>query len=272
MSLLGKRQLRMDACKATLTWGDFCKTDLDFTSFFHYYKAHICELSPDRAVSLGWLPPRELNLPNLVSSDGGASSNTIPNGLSDDSINITLNLMLDTARWLALARGLPAVHLFCDVARLFSGFEPPVNVDRSRLELLHYFSQIRVSSDGVPTQPTTPFPWQDKSFANRNPDYFVDLWKSSRSLVNDIFQNVSLLERRRNRANSDFRLCPTDTREMLRMNAMQNLKKKSGQGDLASPTGTGIGTVDGLGLAHGHDRRASTPGWFMSAKDETVRL
>ncbi|BDD54587.1 hypothetical protein MAP00_000192 [Monascus purpureus] len=265
MSLLSKRQLRMDACRATLSWDDFCRTDLDFTSFFHYYKAHICKLSPDRAMEMGWLPPKELHLPNLSlrRDSGGRGEGATNTGLStpsDGSLNVMLNLMFDTARWLALARGLPAVHLFCDVARLFSGLKPPANADRSRLELLHYFSQIRVTSDGIPTRPPTPFPWQDRSFANRNPDYFIDLWKSSRGLANDVFQSVSLLEKRRSRANSGFRLCPTEIREKIRMDITQRIG--IGQASLPNePTMEGFAA----GVA-GHDRRASLPGWFMSAR------
>lgn len=245
----------MDACKATLFWENFSKSELDFTSFFHYYKDHMCKHSPDKAVDLGWLPPHELRLPNLPSS-AAENPDPISGNPSKGSTNIALNLMFDTARWLALARGLPAVHLFCDVARLFSGCNLPGNAGHSRLELLHYLSQIRVSSDCIPTRPSSALQSQDRYFANRNPDYFIDSWKSSKSLTDDIFQNVSLFERRwnTNRANIlDIRLRP-DIRgcTMPGMNA-QNTKLP----------------VESNCNAFGqfYDRRATLPEWFKSAGD-----
>jgi hypothetical protein len=75
--------------------------------------------NPKAAQALGFLSPENPQPPTvLVSSQPGIELARITDlDHYDDQIMI---ILIRISQWLALARGFPAVHLFCDIVRLFT--------------------------------------------------------------------------------------------------------------------------------------------------------
>ncbi|ODM24044.1 hypothetical protein SI65_01634 [Aspergillus cristatus] len=165
------REFRIDACKASLGWGEFLKTDLHFTSFHQYYKAHLIRTSPHRARALGFLPPLHEPIPDYLPVRPDAQPTAWCNWTRPELRGSVLDLILKIAVWLGLARGAAAVHLFCDIVRAFSLKKPTDLTDRDRIALLYHFTAIRISNERITSGLTTPFSHADKSLLSRNTDY-----------------------------------------------------------------------------------------------------
>lgn len=191
--MISMRQLRLDACKATLSWDGFRQSDIELTRFYQFYKEYISTYQPAKARASGWLPPNTPQVPHI--------SVNVPR--EDDLVswppayrqNASLDLLLKTALWLSVARGLAAVHLFCDVARMFTIHKPLQGAKDSLISFLLHLTQIRVSADGVQSRLASPFPYRDEKLAECNPDYFDDVWKSNRNLTEGLVENLSLLDK-----------------------------------------------------------------------------
>ncbi|EAU37543.1 predicted protein [Aspergillus terreus NIH2624] len=191
--MISMRQLRLDACKATLSWDGFRQSDIELTRFYQFYKEYVSTYQPAKARASGWLPPNTPQVPHI--------SVNVPR--EDDLVswppayrqNASLDLLLKTALWLSVARGLAAVHLFCDVARMFTIHKPPQGARDSLISFLLHLTQIRVSADGVQSRLASPFPYRDEKLAEYNPDYFDDVWKSNRNLTEGLVENLSLLDK-----------------------------------------------------------------------------
>lgn len=170
------REFRINACKASLGWGEFLKTDLHFTSFHQYYKAHLIRTSPHRARAFGFLPPLYQHVPGYVPVHEDIQPTAWCSWHRPDLRGSVLDLILKIAVWLGLARGAAAVHLFCDVVRVFSRNKPTDLTDWDRIALLYHLTAIRVSSDGINSGLTTPFSHADKSLlSEKNTDYLTEL-------------------------------------------------------------------------------------------------
>ncbi|OJJ75031.1 hypothetical protein ASPBRDRAFT_119820 [Aspergillus brasiliensis CBS 101740] len=187
-AFLSIKQLRIDACKASLSWDGYMDSAIVLTSFFHAYKAYTCEHKPDKARAWGWLPPQGLAPPRL-----SAEIAQVGDLAKWDFEHATgaLDLLLRTALWLGMARGLPAVHLFCDVARLFTTHKPSLKANEPYVRFLRHLTQTRVSIAGIKSTPPTPVPFKE-SDGNTNGDYFDDVFDSDKILGKDLTKTLTL--------------------------------------------------------------------------------
>lgn len=165
------REFRIDACKASLGWGELLKTDLHFTSFHQYYKAHLIRTSPHRARALGFLPPLHEWVPDYLPVHHDLQPTAWCNWTRPELRGSILDLILKIAVWLGLARGAAAVHLFCDIVRAFSLKKPTDLTDWDRIALLYHFTTIRIPNERINSGLTTPFSHADNSLMSRNTDY-----------------------------------------------------------------------------------------------------
>ncbi|KAE8357882.1 hypothetical protein BDV27DRAFT_169924 [Aspergillus caelatus] len=188
-AMMSMRDIRLRACRASLSWDGFSESDIELTVFHQYYKNHLARADPAKARASGWLPPSSPRTPRASAEE--AEPGDLAHWSSEDSSNVSLNLMLKTALWLSVARGLAAVHLFCDIARQFTIHKPSARADDSYISYLQHLTQIRISVDGVRSRRSTPFPYRDEALSRCNPDYFGDVWRSSQSLTADLVGSVS---------------------------------------------------------------------------------
>ncbi|KAL4808683.1 hypothetical protein BDV18DRAFT_157623 [Aspergillus unguis] len=227
-AMFSMKQLRLDACKATLHWDNYNGTEIEFTSFFRFYKAHISETEPEKARATGWLPPTSPGTPRLSAeeADEGDLASWISHGVNNEIID----LLLKTALWLSLARGLAAAHLFCDVARLFVLNEPNKAMTDEYGRFLLKLIRLRTATDGVQFSPTAPVPREPKTLPSRNVDYFQDVWRTGHRLSTGLYDNISFLAK--NNA-STFKLADPPRRRSGH-EEMKIIAQTSFQGEIAA--------------------------------------
>ncbi|KAL2802664.1 hypothetical protein BJX63DRAFT_437655 [Aspergillus granulosus] len=189
-TMLSLRQHRIDACRASLYWNSYGGSDIELTSFFHFYKQHVSKNEPAKARASGWLPPKSPQTPGL--SEQPALEGDLASWASFGIDNEVFDLMLKTALWLSVARGLGAVHLFCDIARLFVLDKPSPDLKNERLHFLLCLTRHRYSTGGAQFSPSLCIPEESRTFPSRNADYFQDLWKTSFGLADGLYDNKTL--------------------------------------------------------------------------------
>ncbi|KAL2823183.1 hypothetical protein BDW59DRAFT_173666 [Aspergillus cavernicola] len=189
-AMFSMKHLRLDSCKATLHWDSFNGSELEFTSFFRFYKAHVSKNEPAKARASGWLPPTSPGTPRLSAQE--ASEGDLASWISHGIDNEVIDLLLKTAMWLSIARGLAAVHLFCDVARLFVLNMPSKKPTIEYRCFLQYLTRLRASAEGAPSCTSPLVPRDNKVFPSRNIDYFEDVWRTSHELSAGLYDNISL--------------------------------------------------------------------------------
>ncbi|RAK72047.1 uncharacterized protein BO72DRAFT_521801 [Aspergillus fijiensis CBS 313.89] len=189
-AFVSMKHLRMDACKDTLHWDEYNQSNMNLTVFYHAYKALLCRTQPDKARELGWLPPRVLEAPRASSPQ--ASIGDLAYWPLTQAGNDKYDLLVKTALWLALARGLPAVHLFCNCARVFTSLIPAGDASPKTIVFLRHLTQLRVPVEAINPSPRIPVPFQKRCQKGDNDDYFEDVWRSDQDLEKDLAQNVSL--------------------------------------------------------------------------------
>ncbi|KAL2834065.1 hypothetical protein BJY01DRAFT_259677 [Aspergillus pseudoustus] len=190
-TMLSLRQHRIDACRASLYWDSYGGSDIELTSFFRFYKQHISENEPAKARASGWLPPKSPQTPRL--SEQPALEGDLASWVSLGIDNEVLDLMLKTALWLSVARGLAAVHLFCDIARLFVLDKPSPELEDEHLHFLQCLTRHRYATGGAQFSPSLCVPQESRTFPNRNVDYFQDIWKTSYGLADGLYDNNTFL-------------------------------------------------------------------------------
>ncbi|EAW08222.1 uncharacterized protein ACLA_029500 [Aspergillus clavatus NRRL 1] len=192
--LTSVRAQRYDCCRATLAWNDYLRTELALTVFYQFYRKHLMETNPERAREIGWLPPLNIEVPR--STVTGRDFVDLTEWPLDSHERMVLRLMFKVAQWLGLARGLPAVHLFCDIARYFTIHEPSKTPSASYIFFMQNLTEIRLCDTSIKSQIPSPFPYRDKQFADRNRDYYIDLFKSANDLVSCLVEQTSFLEKK----------------------------------------------------------------------------
>ncbi|KAJ6190899.1 hypothetical protein N7519_000920 [Penicillium mononematosum] len=113
------REYRLQACKGTLYWDRWPPVEEQYDKNAQATKQFIIDNNPKVAEILGFLPLENSRPPAaLISTQPGIELACITDlEHYDDQITI---LLIRISQWLALARGFPAVHLFCDIVRLFT--------------------------------------------------------------------------------------------------------------------------------------------------------
>ncbi|PWY82821.1 hypothetical protein BO70DRAFT_379393 [Aspergillus heteromorphus CBS 117.55] len=189
-TLTSLKQLRIDACKTSLSWDGYMDSDIVLTRFFHAYKELTCQVRPEKAREWGWLPPEDLEAP--LPSAPKARKGDLTMWPFKHAKKGALDMLLKTALWLAMARGLPAVHLYCDVARLFTTHLPSKTANEAYIRFLRHLAQIRVSMDSIRSAPPTPIPYKSEPIITSNYDFYDDVFKCDRSLTTDLMTNLTL--------------------------------------------------------------------------------
>lgn len=106
-------QFRMDSCKGSLEWARFPPSEIELRLRYNQFDdRHGHPEEPIKARIKNAMPPVQVSS-NLAFEFDNAEICMRGDGR-------ILCLLVQIAQWLALARGFTAVHLFCDLARLFS--------------------------------------------------------------------------------------------------------------------------------------------------------
>ncbi|THC93918.1 hypothetical protein EYZ11_006600 [Aspergillus tanneri] len=256
-SLMSMKQLRIDACRATLNWDGFNQSDIELTSFYHFYKDYIIKTEPAKARASGWLPPLTTEVPHSSAEKAKKGDLVVwpSHGCKED----VLDLLLKTALWLSVARGLAPVHLFCDVARLFTIHKPSKTAGDTYVSFLRHLTQMRIS-DGVQSHVSTPVPYRDVKLARLNPDYFDDVWKTNRTLTAGLTERLSLLEKK---TATDFKMSAPPTSRSLRKEK-RTLKETRGGAAVTWPTAIPTHDEQEVGVEDRvHDFNRSFPFTFL---------
>ncbi|KGO52407.1 hypothetical protein PEX2_110490 [Penicillium expansum] len=113
------REYRLQACKGTMYWDRWPPVEEQYDKEALAAKEFIIDNDQQAAQDLGFLPPENPQPPQvLVSTKPGIELAYITDlEHYDDQIMV---ILVRISQWLALARGFPAVHLFCDIVRLFT--------------------------------------------------------------------------------------------------------------------------------------------------------
>ncbi|PYH96409.1 hypothetical protein BO71DRAFT_417875 [Aspergillus ellipticus CBS 707.79] len=189
-ALISIKQLRIDACQKTLSWDGYADSEIVLTAFYNAYKNYTCENRPDKAREWGWLPPTDLEPPRP--STEKAEEGDLVMWPFEHERRPALDLLLKTALWLCMARGLPAVHLFCDTCRLFTTHIPGKDANATYVRFLRHVAQTRVVDKAIKSAPPTPIPFKKKPKKTSNDDYFDDVWRSDKSLAEDLAKKPTL--------------------------------------------------------------------------------
>ncbi|RAL08195.1 uncharacterized protein BO97DRAFT_461863 [Aspergillus homomorphus CBS 101889] len=184
------KQIRTDACKGTLYWDEYNQSSLVLTLFYHAYKGLVCRTNPTKARKWGWLPPETLEAPRPSSAQ--ACLGDLAHWPLRQEGNNKYDLLIRTALWLALGRGLPAVHLFCDCARVFTSLMPPEHASPKGIVFLRRLTQLRLPVEAIRSNLKVPVPFQKRSLKSDNHEYFEDVWRSDQDLEKDLARNVTL--------------------------------------------------------------------------------
>ncbi|KAL4942155.1 hypothetical protein BDV06DRAFT_235563 [Aspergillus oleicola] len=191
--LFSLKQTRLDTCKATLHWDSFNGSEIELTKFFQFYRTHISTNEPAKARASGWLPPKSPGTPRPSAAE--ASGSDLASWASHGVKDRVLDLLLQTALWLSLARGFAAVQLFCDIARLFV-LQPPSTSNNEYWCFLLHLIRFRATTRGTRLSPSRMTPRDDNVFPTRNTDYFQDIKRTGHKLSENLYEDTSLLERR----------------------------------------------------------------------------
>lgn len=185
----------MDASAATLAWVGWLKGDLEFTVLYHFYRSHLIDVDAMQAFEMGFIPPAENKFPSHVLE---GLPNTLPVWSCHGGDTTVFDLIFKTALWLGLARGFPALHLFCDMVKHFTLHKPYRAITYERAKFLQQLVRMRVHSVSIrlPSE-EAPFPYKDREFSDKNPDYFIDVAKSHVVMAKELEKKLTLIERPR---------------------------------------------------------------------------
>lgn len=185
----------MDSAAATMQWDNINTLEVENSSFYQYYKRHVCRTSPGRAFQLGLLPPDKPSFPKEI-LEGLADS--LPSWSGNESQKIVLDVIMKIAIWLTLARGFAALHLFCDTIRCFTFVKPGRSITYSRAFFLEHLVTLR-PSDAIRVPSTVMreinSSVDDLDEFDRNPAYFEDVAKSHCRFLNDLYKVSSLIRK-----------------------------------------------------------------------------
>ncbi|GIC94009.1 uncharacterized protein Aud_010500 [Aspergillus udagawae] len=179
--LTSMRAQRCDSSRACIGWNNYLSSEIELTRFHQFFKHHVMEHDPDKARGFGWLPPEHIRVPRSSSTDVDLVD--VSDWPLNDHQRKIMSLLFKVAQWLGLARGLAAVHLFCDVARNFTIHKPSEKPSASYILFMQKLAEVRLCPSSIKSQVPTPFPYDDEIYANRNPAFFIDVFRSAKILV-----------------------------------------------------------------------------------------
>ncbi|RLL94398.1 hypothetical protein CFD26_103811 [Aspergillus turcosus] len=193
--LASMRAQRCDSSQASIGWNNYLSSEIEFTKCHQFFKHYVIEHDPDKARGFGWLPPKHIKVPRSSATDVDLVD--VSDWPLNDHQREVMSLMFKVAQWLGLARGLAAVHLFCDVARNFTMHKPSEKPTASYILFMQKLAEVRLCPSSIKSQVPTPFPYDDKDYADRNREYFIDSWRSAKILVLCQVEMSSFLKKKR---------------------------------------------------------------------------
>ncbi|KAJ5601077.1 hypothetical protein N7510_010611 [Penicillium lagena] len=197
---LSLKQFRLDTCKGTLLWEKYPPDPMHFTEFHQHYRDHLLQTDPVAAQQAGFLPPINTPPPTVKVADQPGIDLGDPWAPVTNESKI-LTLLVRTSQWLALARGLPAVHLFYDVTRLFTIYGVDV-ANATQIDFCNLMDRLRFPRD-VHVPPPGRFS-PTPSGGIHNPEYFRDLEAANRAMAQALINEDTLLGRDDDSISWDF--------------------------------------------------------------------
>ena len=207
--MMSMKEVRIEACRASLNWIGYAQAEIELTKFYHFYRHDLIKNRPEKAREEGWLPPTTTKLPH--SSTEMAEEGDLVVWPAHRGNEKLFKMLVKTALWLAMARGLAAVHLFCDVARLFTSHEPSSEANKAYIDFPRRLTQIR-ANDGSQSDTGASCSYSDSLMAKWNPGYFKDVQKVNRTLMARLTERPSLLEKKKKEA-PPFSPTPSSSRD-----------------------------------------------------------
>lgn len=195
--LASMRAQRCDSSQASIGWNNYLSSEIEFTKCHQYFKHYVVEHDPDKARGFGWLPPKHIKVPRSSATDVDLVD--VSDWPLNDHQKKVMSLLFKVAQWLGLARGLAAVHLFCDVARNFTIHKPSEKPTASYILFMQKLAEVRLCPSSIKSHVPTPFPYDDKDYADRNREYFIDSWRSAKILVLCQVEKASFLKKKRDK-------------------------------------------------------------------------
>lgn len=192
--LISMRAQRWDSSRASIGWNNYLSSEIELTRFHQYFKHHVMEHDPNKARGYGWLPPDHIRVP--LSSSTNVDLVDVSDWPLNDHQKRIMSLLFKVAQWIGLARGLAAVHLFCDIARNFTIHKPSENPSASYVLFMQKLAEARLCPSSIESQIPTPFPYNDETYAKRNPAFFIDVFRSAKGLVCCQVEMTSFLKKK----------------------------------------------------------------------------
>lgn len=184
----------MESAAGTMQWDSINKLEIENTLLHQNYKRHICRTSPEKAIQMGFLPPDNPSFPKEILERRAVS---LPVWSGNESQNMVLDVLMKTAIWLTLARGFPALHLFCDAVHHFTFVKPDRSITYSRASFLEHLVTLR-PSDAVRVPSTAMreiYPSNYPDEFDTNPEYFKGISKSYHTLLHELYKVPGLIRK-----------------------------------------------------------------------------
>lgn len=170
-------QFRMDACKASTEWARFPPSETELRRRYgHFGTWH----GPHKEAVR---PPIENALPPVrVSSNLGCEFDNV------DTIHPILRregkiltLLVQITQWLALARGFSAVHLFCDITRLFSIHGVDFG-NKAQVEICQQLTKFQLMCDALGSPVPLHYPVSSSVTKQFSPTFIQGVIQANRKM------------------------------------------------------------------------------------------
>ncbi|KAJ5179192.1 hypothetical protein N7492_002402 [Penicillium capsulatum] len=186
-------QWRIEASLATALWEKFPPDKLQLRDADGRYRLQLISSDPNLAREKGFLPPIDAPIPQP--SQTHHSDICILDRTTRRAYREELGHLGQIARWLALARGFPAVHLFCDVVRLFTLYGIDVT-NATQVRFVRFLTSKLLSDDDQAQRGLIPYIMGGKHPVNEtNIEHFQDQLDSHRAMQKSLVETLSLFWR-----------------------------------------------------------------------------
>ncbi|KAJ5106279.1 hypothetical protein N7456_002954 [Penicillium angulare] len=190
--LMSMRQSRIDACKATMMWGEYLPDESQlwesnkYAREIHMKRFHRRSYS-ENSLNVSHVPKHKIT----ENMDQDIRTTTPPQTPQESSI---LNFLVQIAEWLALARGFPAVHLFIDMVRLFTSYGVDV-ANATQVQYCRFIPRMRLSAFAdrpIKHRTKSLLTFQEKTGVG-NKQYFADVKGHNQYLMDMLLKRDTLL-------------------------------------------------------------------------------
>lgn len=184
----------MDSCKGSLEWAPFPPSEIELRRRYIYF-GNRCghHKEPVQPRIRNSIPPVQVSS-NLAFEFDNVDMIRCHGGR-------ILCLLVQIAQWLALARGFAVVHLFCDVARLFSTHGVDLG-SKAQVEICKQLTQFRLLSDSLNSPLPLNFPASSSVVGQFSPTFIQSVIQANRKMVNALVELNTLFHPVKKRAST----------------------------------------------------------------------